>query len=97
MRICLENYWFNPGGSQVWKYQSSPGVFTLRGDPNQNGSITTADARLVLRYAIGDETPSGLQAIVSDVDGGGISTGDSRLILRYAVGLETRFPLDLDE
>ena len=97
MRICLENYWFNPGNSQVWKYQSSPGVFTLRGDPDQNGSITTDDSRLVMRYAIGLEIPTSLQIKVSDVDGNGVTTSDSRLILRYAIGLETRFPLDLDE
>lgn len=93
MRIAIENYWFET--NSAWKYQTSPGMFYLRGDVDFNNSITSADARLVLRYSVGLENYSALQLILADVDGNGqITSNDSREIERYSVGLIEKFPAD---
>lgn len=98
MRIALNNLWFNPGSSQIWKYQSSPGSFRRRGDPDGNGSITSADAQLITNYALEMTTPSTIQSKVSEVDGdGSITTEDARLVLRVAIGTDPKFPLDVNE
>ena len=62
-----------------------------RGDVNQDGSVTTADARLALRKAIGleDYEPGSVPFRAADVDeSGAVTTGDARTILRAAIGLE---------
>ena len=65
------------------------------GDIDMDGVITPADARAVLRYAVGLDTPSKLMRIVADVDGDGeVLPADARLVLRYAVGLISNFPAD---
>ena len=98
MRICLNNLWFNPGGNQVWQYQSSPGVFIKRADVNQDGCITSADARLILQFCSQTLTPTILQFKLADVDGNGIVTSaDAQEVLRYAANLESKFPADIDE
>ncbi len=63
----------------------------LPGDADGDGKVTSSDARLALRVAVGLEkcekdTPAFLAA---DADGDGVITSaDARLILRAAVGLE---------
>lgn len=65
------------------------------GDADENGTISAADARLVLRYAVSLETPSKIQKIACDVDGDSkISASDARLVLRHAVGLIYAFPVE---
>ena len=65
------------------------------GDANGDGDISAADARIILRVAVGLHT-SGEYAIEMDVDGDAvISAADARLVLRYAVGLENYFPVEL--
>ncbi len=64
----------------------------LFGDVDQDGKVTTADARLVLRRAIDLENygPDTVQYLVSDVDfNGNVTPADARLILRAAIGLES--------
>ena len=61
------------------------------GDADGDGSISAADARLVLRAAVGLDSPA--NRTIMDVDGDAeITTSDARLVLRYSVGLETAFP-----
>ncbi len=66
--------------------------FTLiPGDVDTDGKVTSADARLSLRAAVGLVTVSGsyLRTVIMDVDADGILTAaDARLILRASVGLE---------
>ena len=64
---------------------------TELGDVDGDGNITTADARLALRRAIGLEKyeKGSAQFRACDVDkDGSVTTGDARLILRAVVGLE---------
>ena len=71
---------------------SKNGSFTLQlglpGDVNQDGSITSADAILVLRSAVELITLDATQRVLADVnEDGRIGSGDAVLILRKAVGL----------
>ena len=98
MRICLSDLWYNPGNNQVWLYQPSPGTFIKRADVNQDGKITSADARMILRFSAQLEEPTDLQLILSDVNGDGVITSaDARLVNQYAAQLISKFPADVYE
>lgn len=65
-------------------------TFTVPGDVDGDGEVTTTDARLTLRAAAQLDTLSSAQLPAADVDGAsGISTTDARRILRVAARLET--------
>ena len=62
------------------------------GDVDDDGTISSADARLALRRSVGLENyPEGSQPYLScDVDkDGDVTAADARLILRASVGLES--------
>lgn len=62
------------------------------GDVDNNGAITTTDARLVLQLCAGKINGDGLDLPMTDVDQNGkCSTTDARLILRYVAGLITQY------
>ena len=64
----------------------------IMGDVDLDGSVTSADARSVLRYAVLLEAPTTEQRALSDMDGdGSISAADARFVLRKAVGLDMDF------
>lgn len=81
--------------------------FTALFDIDGDGSIRTADARLVLRISVRLETPEVTAAaaeagvlVFGDCNGDGlVSTADARILLRYAVGLcgQESFVLPWDE
>lgn len=59
------------------------------GDLDDNGTITSADARLALRASVGLEENAGIIKMRGDTDGdGNITSADARNILRAAVGLD---------
>ena len=59
------------------------------GDADGNNTLTSADARLVLRSSVGLENPDADALIAADADNDNhITAGDARLILRAVVGLE---------
>ena len=61
----------------------------LIGDADFDGKITSADARLVLRFAIELESFTDLQRILADVDSDKtVTPSDARAVLRASVGLE---------
>ena len=61
----------------------------VTGDLDNNGTITSADARLALRASVGLEENTGIIKMRGDTDGDGIITSaDARNILRAAVGLD---------
>lgn len=65
------------------------------GDADGDGSVTPADARLVLRIAVGLEPAEGI-AVPLDVDlDGDVTPADARLVLRRSVGLEKLFPAEM--
>ena len=62
------------------------------GDADLNGDVTAADARLVLRAAVGleDFEPDSLPFLCADVDyDGTLTSADARTVLRRAVELES--------
>ena len=65
------------------------------GDVNTDGSITSADAYIVLRTALGFETLNEDQWMLADIDcDGNISAADARHIFRTAVKLEEEIPVE---
>ena len=61
----------------------------MPGDVNNDQQVTSADARLVLRAAVGLETFTAMQKKLADVNfDNDITSADARLVLRAAVGLE---------
>lgn len=67
------------------------------GDVNRSGSVTAADAALVLRAAAGKVSLAPDQQRAADVDGNGAVNGtDAGLILRRAVNLIENFPAETD-
>ena len=77
-------------GMVLTKADGTKETVVVKGDYNGDGLITTADARMALRTAIGLETPNDAQKKACLVTGGEeIGTGDARMILRAAIGLDT--------
>ncbi len=64
------------------------------GDANMDGSLSTADARLILRIAIGiDDGLDDAQHKKADYDGkNGVTTADARYALRACIGLDPFAP-----
>ena len=63
------------------------------GDIDQNGRVTTADARAVLRHAVRLDTLEEIALSLADVNQDGfITTADARLALRVAVQLDGAQP-----
>lgn len=61
----------------------------LKGDIDGDGSLTSSDARFVLRASVGLETLSDNLKKIADADGDGtVTASDARLVLRASVGLE---------
>ncbi len=61
----------------------------LMGDADLDHSITPEDARQVLRWAVGSDSPTDLNEALCDVDySNALEPSDSRLILRMAVGMD---------
>lgn len=61
------------------------------GDADKDGNVTSSDARLVLRCAVGLEEASEQVSHFCDMNGDGVvTTSDARLILRTAVSLEEK-------
>ncbi len=59
-------------------------------DADADGSVTSADARLVLRCAVGLELTDDYIKIYGDADrSGALDADDSRIILRISVGLDS--------
>ena len=71
-----------------------PAAYCPTGDANMDGSVTAADARLILRLAIGfDDGLDGEQQKKADFDGlDGITAADARYALRVSVGLDPYAP-----
>ena len=64
-------------------------VTFLQGDTDLDGEVTSADARLALRIAVGLDDVTPITKAAADMDGDiYVSPSDARLILRTSVGLE---------
>ena len=64
-------------------------VYHPLGDVDLDGKITSSDARLAMRYAVGLELATENAIALGDMDADGkITSADARLILRNSVGLE---------
>ncbi len=61
----------------------------IKGDVDEDGEVSSSDARIVLRASVGLEELSVVQKSRGDVDSDGVlSSSDARAILRVAVGLD---------
>lgn len=91
----LVNSSINPLGAGVGFTFSPPTTDSyIMGDINNDGQITSEDARLALRYSTNAETPTAMQYVLADVDGDAqITSADSREILQYSTGLIDHFSL----
>ena len=70
-------------------HKEIPVLMNNIGDVDGDGQITSSDARLALRAAVGLDVLSDAQKKTSDADSDGqVTSSDARLILRAAVGLE---------
>ena len=68
-----------------------PVFAVLPGDVDRDGSVTAADARLILRASVGLETIA--NRWLADLDGdSAVTAADARLALRMSVGLEDLLP-----
>ena len=77
-------------GSAILRFMDGMGV--MRGDVDEDGEITAADARLTLRAAVllDPITPYSRTYYAANVDlDGAVTAGDARHILRAATGLES--------
>ena len=64
---------------------------TLRGDVNNDGNVTVADVRVVLRSTVNKVTLTEAQKDAADVnDDNDVTVADVRKILRYTVGKVTQ-------
>ena len=64
-------------------------AYAAIGDPDASGAVDAADARYVLRTAVGLEQPADEMRARCDVDhDGSVTAGDARTVLRVAVRLE---------
>ena len=71
------------------------GLGVLFGDANCDGSVTAADAALVLRALVGIDALSETGSENAKTEGkSSVSAQDAALILRYIVGLIRRFPAE---
>lgn len=91
------------GRYDIWQYTSSATieglngrfdfnrsyVSFLKGDVNNDGKITAADARTILRASSKLENLDAAQKMVADVDNDGqVTSADARAVLRRSAGLE---------
>jgi len=78
-------------GRGIWSYDfAAPGA-VLRGDVNNDGSVTAADALLIQQALIGVQIPSAVRlfpAADANCDGR-MQVLDALLVLKFAVGEQT--------
>ena len=79
-------------GAFIWKNYITLGAevpAVLRGDANGSGTLTTADAALILRYLVKLSPPADLNLLAADYTcDGTVDALDAAAILRHIVGLE---------
>ena len=90
--ITLSTYAVSGDGTNLefdsWALTKA-GKQLMLGDIDSDGQVTSADARLALRYAVELQTLSRVQKLAADVDRNRqITSADARAILRHAVDLE---------
>lgn len=102
---CLKLAVFADGESyapRIYAYEGTPVIKLLRdagylvtplnnkkGDLNNDGKITAADARLALRLSVGLDEATDSLVYAGDLDGdGAVTAADARILLRISVGLE---------
>ena len=65
------------------------------GDISGNGTVSSADAAMAARYAVGLIALTPAQIVAADVTGNGeVTATDAAWIARYVVGLENEFPVE---
>ena len=86
-RLIVAGYDYNAVQSLVKQIKDNMRI--MMNDVDGDGKITAADARIVLRAAVGMQLLSGVAFKAADANGDGkITAADARVILRKAVGLE---------
>ncbi len=89
--LYLTTYTIDTGTKKITKIDSLSVIKTedKTGDVNFDGSVTAADARLILRASAGLESLSVSQLPVADINGDSrVTAADARIVLRMSAGLE---------
>lgn len=83
----------DPGSSQTPAVSEAPAVSNpQKGDVNMDGSITLADAQLVLKFALKLASPSAQQTSLADVNNdSSVALNDAQLILKRSLKLISSF------
>ena len=94
--VHFEVFWFNEDMMQV---DTEDGVVYIApwrpGDVTGNGEVSSLDAALILRHAVGRHVLIEVDSMAADVSGdGSISSYDAALILQYVVRKISRFPVE---
>ena len=87
------------GTSVTFSGSDKPDAVYAPGDVNQDGNVSSDDARLALRASVRLERLDAISLLLADIDGdGSVSSSDARRILRASVKLETLYmPLSIDQ
>lgn len=73
----------------IYLGKDDPAEEGIAGDADGDGEVTSSDARLILRFAVGLETLSEKNQKLADLNGDGeVDTSDARLALRKSVNLD---------
>lgn len=77
-------------GSDAWNFTvSEPSEIIMYGDANNDGSVTSADAALILRYVVRLDVLDSIGMANAEVDGDGtVTSADAAKILRWIVKIE---------
>lgn len=87
----------NTGNYQFLDLASGNYTVTPTKTDETKNAISSFDASMILRYAVGSIPLSPYQKIAADVSGNGdVTSYDASFILRYNVGLITQFPVGAD-
>jgi len=76
-------------GNQTKDFVLTAMVTVVKGDINNDGKITTADAVAIVNIALGEEAPTAEQLAVADMNGDGqITTADAVAVVQLALAEE---------
>ncbi len=94
LRIAWDGFELQTMESRIQATAVPDNAQILYGDVNGDGNVTSIDASLTARHAVGLIVLTPAQIVAADVNGdGNVTSIDASFIARYSVGLITEFPV----